>query len=167
MTGTVTFERLTAEHRDALMAQMCDPRVTRHLPLLTKPWDDRLCDDFLAAKNRCWQRDGLGHWAIFFQGRYVGWGGFQREGADWDYGLVLVPGAFGLGRTITRAALEFADRDPRISSVSFLLPQSRGGGNLLKRIGATETGPVKHAGQDFTRYVLKTGRDGPDASHSE
>ena len=93
----ITFERLSAAHKPALMAQMRDPRVTRHLPLLTEPWSDALCDQFLAAKDACWRDDGLGHWAIYHGAEYVGWGGFQREGADWDFGLVLTPQGFGLG----------------------------------------------------------------------
>lgn len=156
MTSPVTFRRLGAQHRAALMSQMSDPRVIRHLPLLNEPWNDALCDRFLAAKDACWQRDGLGHWAIYHDEEYVGWGGFQREGDDWDFGLVLVPRAFGLGLTITRAALDFARSDPRISAVSFLLPRSRKGANLLKRLGARETGVTDHDGQAFVRYVLNT-----------
>jgi len=157
MTSPVTFRRLGAQHRAALMAQMSDPRVTRHLPLLTEPWSDTLCDRFLAAKDACWQRDGLGHWAIFHNGEYVGWGGFQREGTDWDFGLVLIPQAFGLGFSITRAALDFARSDPRMTEISFLLPRSRKGANLLRRLGARETGETEHEGRTFVRYVLNTG----------
>lgn len=153
----ITFERLSATHKPALMVQMRDPRVTRHLPLLTEPWSDALCDHFLSAKDACWERDGLGHWAIFQGGDYVGWGGFQREGADWDFGLVLTPDAFGFGIRITRQALEFARQDPRIACVTFLLPRSRTGANLLRRLGAREVGETDHEGQRFTRYLLETG----------
>lgn len=153
----ITFERLSAAHKPALMAQMRDPRVTRHLPLLTEPWSDALCDQFLAAKDACWRNDGLGHWAIFHGADYVGWGGFQREGADWDFGLVLTPQAFGLGMRITHQALDFARTDPRIPRVTFLLPRSRKGANLLRRIGAQEVEEVDHDGQRFVRYVLETG----------
>lgn len=35
---------------------------------------------FVAQKKQCWVRDALGHWAIVFDDRYVGWGSFQSEG---------------------------------------------------------------------------------------
>lgn len=44
--------------------------------------------------DACWARYGLGHWAFLAEGRHVGWGGFQREGDEWDFGLVLRPYAF-------------------------------------------------------------------------
>ena len=43
--------------------------------------------EFVAAKEECWDRDGLGHWAILSNNRYIGWGGFQKEGDEWNFGL--------------------------------------------------------------------------------
>ena len=57
---------------------------------------------FVTKKEEYWVRDGLGHWAFLVDGTYVGWGGFQKDGDEWDFGLVLRPGSFGLGRRITK-----------------------------------------------------------------
>ncbi len=135
---------------------MSDPRVAEHLPLLTFNWDEAAVTKFITTKEECWKRDGLGHWAIFSDNTYVGWGGFQKEGDEWDFGLVLKPDCFGLGGPITRKAIDFAMLDARIPFVTFLLPPSRKNLGALKRIGATFVGEVDYAGSTFRKYRLET-----------
>ena len=87
----ITFTRLPKIEPREIAAHMSDPRVAKHMPLLTSEWDEAAVNDFAATKEECWRRDGLGHWAILLNGKYAGWGGFQKEGVEWDYGLVLKP----------------------------------------------------------------------------
>lgn len=161
------FARLTEAPPGDLVAHMSDPRLRAHMPLLTGGWDEADARAFVAAKEACWARDGLGHWAILADGRYVGWGGFQKEGGEWDYGLVLRPQDFGLGQRITRAALDFARADPRIPFVTFLLPPSRRNLGALRRIGAARAGRRRLSGAMFLKFRLETpsadeaARDGP------
>lgn len=154
----ITFARLTEVPPDLLVAHMSDPRMAEHMPLLTEPWDIAVAKRFVTAKEATWQRDGLGHWAILADGSYVGWGGFQKEGDEWDFGLVLRPDAFGLGAAITRAALDFARADPRIAFVTFLLPPSRRNLGALARLGVRFVGEVDHAGATFRKYRLEMER---------
>lgn len=156
MPPEITFARLPDIPLDQLVAHMSDPRVAEHMPLLKAGWDAAAARAFVAAKEACWRRDGLGHWAILADGRYVGWGGFQKEGEDWDFGLVLQPRDFGLGLPITRAALAFARRDPRIPCVTFLLPPSRRNLGALGRLGARFVEEVTHDGATFLKYRLAT-----------
>ncbi|MFQ6550290.1 GNAT family N-acetyltransferase [Aestuariibius sp. 2305UL40-4] len=135
---------------------MSDPRVAEHMPLLSKKWDTDVAKKFIASKEQRWARDGLGHWAFLVDGRYVGWGGFQKEGDEWDFGLVLRPDAFGLGLRITREAIEFAIADDRIPFVTFLLPPSRKNLSALQRLGARHFGEVNYDGARFLRYRLET-----------
>jgi len=139
-----------------LMAQMTDPRVTEHLPLLTGGFDASALDQFLTLKAERWAKDGLGHWGIWQDGVYLGWGGFEKEGDVWDFGLVLTPEAFGHGLTITRQALSFAQDEAWISRVQFLLAPSRRNVRALLRIGAQEVGEVRYGGQTFRRFLLDT-----------
>ena len=155
----ITFARLTEVPPDLLVAHMSDPRMAEHMPLLTEPWDIAVAKRFVTAKEATWQRDGLGHWAILADGSYVGWGGFQKEGDEWDFGLVLRPDAFGLGVAITRVALDFARADPRIAFVTFLLPPSRRNLGALARLGARFVGEVDHAGASFRKYRLEMERE--------
>jgi RimJ/RimL family protein N-acetyltransferase len=152
----LSFTRLTGIAPDLIAAHMSDPRVAEHMPLLSGPWDAATARSFIAAKEACWARDGLGHWAFLADGVYVGWGGFQKEGTEWDFGLVVTPDAFGLGARLTRKALEFARKDPRIPHVTFLLPKSRVKLAALKRLGARRVGEVPYDGKVFQKYRLET-----------
>lgn len=152
----IAFVRLTEISLGVLARHMSDPRVAAHMPLLTGAWDESTARSFVAAKEACWQRDGLGHWAFLLDGHYVGWGGFQKEGDDWDFGLVLLPGRFGLGPRIAQQALEFARNDPRIPFVTFLLPPSRTKLRALERLGAAQVGDVDYAGARFLKFRLNT-----------
>lgn len=151
---TIEFRRLPEIALPVITKHMTDPRVAMHLPLLTGTWDDAASQQLVDAKEACWQRDGLGHWAILRDGAYVGWGGFQKEGDEWDFGLVLTAEAFGLGLRITRRALEFARKDPRIPFVTFLLPPSRRHLGALRRMGAAALGEVTLDGARFLKFRL-------------
>lgn len=153
---TLTFARLTDIPPDEIIAHMSDPRVAEHMPLLTFEWTPETLAGFIAAKEDCWRRDGLGHWAILADGAYAGWGGFQKEGDEWDFGLVLKPESFGLGARIARKALAFARAEARIPCVTFLLPPSRKRLGGLARLGARFVGVVDHDGADFLKYHLDT-----------
>lgn len=156
VTDDITFARLSEIEPAEIAAHMSDPRVAEHMPLLTSEWDAKAVAEFVAQKERCWARDGLGHWAILSNGRYVGWGGFQKEGDAWDFGLVLRPDAFGLGRRVTRKAIDFALADERIPFVTFLLPPSRKNLGALERLGARHVGEVAYEGATFLKYRLET-----------
>lgn len=152
----ITFTRLSEVTPADIMAHMSDPRVAEHMPLLNFEWNERSLAAFIAAKEECWRRDGLGHWAILKNGVYAGWGGFQKEGDEWDFGLVLQPGDFGLGMRIMRLALEFARTDERIPYITFLLPLSRTKNRWLDRLGATKVESIDYNGATFSKYRLET-----------
>lgn len=152
----ITFVRFSEISPDEILAHMSDPRVAEHMPLLTFQWDQEAVSKFVTAKEACWQRDGLGHWAILFDGRYVGWGGFQKEGEEWDFGLVLKPEYFGLGTLITRKAIALAVADTRIHYVTFLLPPSRRKLRALAMFGARFVDEIEHEGVRFLKYRLDT-----------
>ena len=111
---------------------------------------------FVATKQASWSRDGLGHWAILSNDKYVGWGGFQKEGDEWDFGLVLKPRSFGLGARISRKAIDFAIADKRIPFVTFLLPPSRKNLSALDRLGAVFVGEQEYDGETFLKFHLET-----------
>lgn len=154
--GRITFGRLSEIPPGEILAHMSDPRLAQHMPLLTFTWDEPRVVAFVSAKEAAWQRDGLGHWAILCDGAYVGWGGFQKEGGEWDFGLVLRPDCFGLGLRITRMAIGFAKADARIPFVTFLLPPSRRHLRGFQRLGARFVAEVEHEGAGFLKYRLET-----------
>ncbi len=156
VNADITFSRLYKIQPNEIIAHMSDPRVAEHMPLLTFEWDEDAVAKFVETKEESWRRDGLGHWAILANNKYVGWGGFQKEGDEWDYGLVLKPDSFGLGIRISKKAIAFAFADPRIPFVTFLLPPTRKHLGALNRLGATFVGESDHQGSRFLKYRLET-----------
>ncbi|WP_343564410.1 hypothetical protein [Kiloniella sp. b19] len=154
MQRNITFCRLTAVAPEEIVRQMNDPRVAEHMPLLRSKWDRKTVLDFVLAKEACWDRDGLGHWGIFCDEDYAGWGGFQKEGEDWDFGLVLRPEFFGSGLRIFSTALVEARKHVRLSAITFLLPPSRTKTGVLKRLGAMFAGSVVYGDESFLKYRL-------------
>lgn len=152
----IRFVRLSDVSLKDIVSHMNDPRVAEHMPLLTFEWTHEEARKFVATKEKTWQQDGLGHWAILSDDAYVGWGGFQKEGEDWDFGLVLKPDSFGLGMRVSRKAIEFAKADPRIETITFLLPLSRKKLGALSRGGAKYVENIEYGGETFKKYRLGT-----------
>ncbi len=156
MKNEITFARLPEIDLAEIAAHMSDPRVAEHMPLLTSKWDDEAAAKFVAQKEMSWERDGLGHWAILSDGQYVGWGGFQKEGDEWDFGLVLRHDVFGLGNRITKKAIDFAIADERIAFVTFLLPPTRKNLGAFRRAGAEHIATIEYDGETFLKFRLET-----------
>ncbi|WP_299775321.1 GNAT family protein [uncultured Tateyamaria sp.] len=135
---------------------MSDPRIAAHLPLLKGEWTTETARQFVSSKEQFWARDGLGHWAFRLDGKYIGWGGFQKEGDEWDFGLVLKPDAFGYGLRVAKKALALAQSDKRIPYVTILLPMSRTNHGVLRRLGAVPEGEIENEGITFRRFKMDT-----------
>lgn len=140
-----------------LLDHMSDCRIARHLPLLGTGWDHNRIETFVKAKEQCWARHGLGHWAILIDKTYAGWGGFQKEGNDWDFGLVLRPEYFSFGGLIFDKAIAWLSVHRDVREVTFLLPHSRSR-RVPERLGANHLGEVIHDGVPFTKWSLAVPR---------
>ena len=101
MTG-ISFHPLSEIPAAELVHLLNHPDVRRHMPLAGDHWDEPRAADWAKAKDAQWQENGYGPWAIRIDGRFAGWGGFQKEGGEADLGLVLLPGQWGHGATIFR-----------------------------------------------------------------
>lgn len=156
MQGEIIFSRLSNIKFEEIQAHMNDPRIADHLPLLDGQWNDATTRNFVTSKEDYWERDGLGHWAFLHNGKYIGWGGFQKEGNEWDFGLVLTADAFGMGPRISKQAISFAQNDPRIAFITFLLPPTRTNLGALTRMGAALVGTTDYDGHTFLKYRMET-----------
>lgn len=150
----ITFCPLSEVAPVEILHHMRDPKIATHLPLLTRRWQLSDVVEFVAVKEQDRVAHGIGHRAILCEGRYAGWGGLQKEGDDWDLGVVLRAEYFGLGLRVVRLLLEEAQKDPRIDAVTFLLPPSRRHLGALKRLGAQPLGDVHHEGMRFLKFKL-------------
>lgn len=152
-TSALRFIRLSEIDPIVLLDHMSDRRIARHLPLLGTGWDLERIAAFVQVKEQFWERDGLGHWAILADQDYVGWGGFQKEGDDWDFGLVLRPEYFSLGQLIFGQAIEWLSAHREIGEVTFLLPPTRSR-RVPERLGARYCGETTYADTVFTKWSL-------------
>ena len=151
--GLFSFVRPIEIDQVSMLAHLREPGIARHLPLLPGDPDPSLVESIISSKEECWNRDGLGHWGILHEGRYAGWGGFQLEVDEWDFGLVLRREHFRNGRAITAQMLGWAQQSTTIETVSFLLPLSRSE-RALRRFGAVPSGNVDLGPTQFRRWTL-------------
>jgi hypothetical protein len=134
------------------MVLLNHPDVIRHMPLADTRWDENAVTDWAQGKDAQWQENGYGPHAIRVGGRFAGWGGFQREGDEADFALVLLPQYWGLGACIFRSLMQGRSR-LGIGAVSVLLPPSRRHTRGLARYGFTFAGTLDYEGQRFLKFT--------------
>lgn len=154
MTNEITGGKLTEVDPAEIARHMPDPTVDSYAALewcVGRPGRHLFC----FPNKETQARVGLGHWPFLVAGQYVGWRVFRKEGDEWDVGLVLRPGSFGLGRPITQKAIQVAKSDDRVPYVTVLLPPSRTNLGALRRRGAKPTNEVEYDGARFLNFRLE------------
>jgi RimJ/RimL family protein N-acetyltransferase len=149
----VTFRRLTEVPVAAVRALLNEPRNRRHLPL-AGDFSPAQAAEWVRDKDAHWERHGFGPEAVFIDGEFAGWGGFQREPSGVDFGLVLLPAHWGQGAAILSAALDRAFGEMGLDEVVVALPFSRDAGAVLRRLGFHPDGEVAHGTVTFRQYRL-------------
>jgi RimJ/RimL family protein N-acetyltransferase len=129
-----------------------DPDVRRHMPLGSDGWTEASAMAWAAGKDAQWAVNGYGPWALKLEGRFAGWGGFQKEDGDADFGLVLLPAFWGHGMAIGRDLLA-RGWQMGLESVTFLLPPSRRMAGL-SRLGFVPDGEMDYDGHRFVRFRM-------------
>lgn len=137
-----------------LIALHTDPRVVRHLPLAREGFDEEACRRWVAEKESQWEIHGYGPWAIFVEGAFAGWGGFQWEQGDADLALVLAPKYWGYGSAVSRKMIRIAFQELGLASITALLPPGRVRVKGMCRLGFQRDGQVQIADTVFHRYRL-------------
>lgn len=146
--------RLSDVRLSDIVALHNDPDVLRHMPLAGAVFDEAACRLWVEGKERQWVLNGYGPWGLQIDGKFAGWGGFQRELGDADFALVLSPRHWGHGRAIYQVFIKMAFEDMGLASITALLPPSRRRANGLRRLGFEADGVVDIAGAVFQRYRL-------------
>ena len=142
-----------------LVGLLNDAEVRRHMPLSDGNNTPESALAWAAAKDAQWAENGYGPWAIRVDGRFAGWGGFQKEGEDADLGLVLLPAFWGHGGAIHAAMLKKGFAELGFDSVTILLPPSRVRLKSLARLGYRPDGEIAYAGHRFLKFRLHRARD--------
>lgn len=137
-----------------LAALLNDKDVRRHMPLSDAHTTAAQAREWALAKDAQWAQNGYGPWAIRIDGRFAGWGGFQKEGEDVDLGLVLLPEYWGRGSAIHEAMLARGFGEFGFESVTILLPPSRVRLKSLMRLGYRPEGQIEYGGHSFLKFRL-------------
>jgi hypothetical protein len=149
----ITFHPLSSIPVSELVALLNDSDVARHMPLSGSDWDEAKAREWAKAKDGQWRENGYGPWAIRLDGVFAGWGGFQKEDADADLGLVLFSQHWGSGAAIFRELLR-RGTTMALPDVTILLPPSRTRMKGLSRLGFVPHGELVYAGHRFLKFRL-------------
>ena len=153
MAAIIEFARLTQVPLPEIVTLLNEPRNARHMPL-SGTFSIRSAADWVHGKDQQWETHGYGPWAVLVDGEFAGWGGFQHEENGADFALVLIPGHWGHGAEITRAALDRGFGELGLDEVIIALPQSRNPTRVVARFGFVPDGEVSYDGADFRQYRL-------------
>jgi hypothetical protein len=131
-----------------------DRDVHRHMPLSgATALTDPMAAEWAAGKARQWDENGYGPWALKLDGTFIGWGGFQKEGEEADFGLVLLPAYWGKGAAVFREIL-VRGRQLSLDPITILLPPSRLRLKGLGRLGFIPAGEITYDGHKFLKFRL-------------
>lgn len=150
----LTFHPLSSIPAAELVALLNDRDVRRHMPLDGGTWTEAAARDWSVAKDAQWQLNGFGPWAIRIGGAFAGWGGFQKEGAEADLGLVLLPRYWGSGRAVFAELMRRGAEELSLPPITILLPPSRVRLRSLERLGFARAGVIDYAGKSFIKFVF-------------
>jgi len=135
----IEFVRLTEVPLEDVVDLLKEPGLARHMPL-SQGLTPEAAARWVAAKDGQWEDNGYGPWAVLVDGQLAGWSGFQREENGADLALVLVPGYWGHGAAITRAALDRGFGELGLEAVVIALPYTRSPTRAVARFGFVPDG---------------------------
>lgn len=150
-----SFHRLSEISADDWLTLLNNHDVHRHMPLGGQNWTAEKAVDWAAGKDAQWSANGYGPWAIRVDGAFAGWGGFQKEGEDADFGLVLLPSFWRHGRALHEAMLAKAFGELGFESITILLPPTRRWLRPVERLGYVREGEIDYDGHRFLKFRLK------------
>ena len=150
----LTLHRFAEIEPATWLTLLNDPNVHRHMPLAgTELWTAAMAADWAKGKDAQWAANGYGPWALKLGGAFSGWGGFQKEGDEADFGLVLLPAYWGRGSRIFRELLA-RGRGLPLDPITIMLPPSRVRMKGLRRLGFVPAGEVSYDGHGFLKFRL-------------
>jgi ribosomal-protein-alanine N-acetyltransferase len=157
-TERLVAERLNADHHDALVALLGDPRVGA---TLGGTLDAVGVADTLARQVDHWERHGFGHWIWRERatGDVVARGGLQHTRVtgfdDVEVGWAVMADRWGEGfaTELGAAALSAGFETLALASiVAFTLPDNIASRRVMERLGFAYERDVEHAGLPHVLY---------------
>ncbi len=148
-----TFHRLAEIDGPTWLTLLNNRDVQRHMPL-SDVWTAEAAEEWARGKDAQWIANGYGPWALRVDGQFAGWGGFQKEGDDADFGLVMLPEFWGKGLHFHNLMVEKAFSELGLASITILLPPSRVRLKGLDRLGYVPEGELHYDGHRFLKFRM-------------
>ncbi|NNM60233.1 MAG: GNAT family N-acetyltransferase [Legionellales bacterium] len=108
----------------------------------------------MIIKEAIWTELGFGPWAYVTEDQFIGWGGIQPDGDDFELALVLNPTYWGYGKVIYDDLIRFAFEELKLSSLVIYFPPSRTRIQAILKAGFVKEGEAEFSGCRFIRYRL-------------
>lgn len=150
----IRLSRLAEVSTEDVLDLLNDPGIARHMPLAGDRFDEAAARQWADGKDAQWQQNGYGPWAVIVGDEFAGWSGFQKEGQDADFAMVLKPRFWGLGREIYVRAVGQGFDALGFESIVVTLPPTRKVARVLGRLGFHRDGETEHWGRRFLRFRL-------------
>lgn len=146
--------RLKNVDKNLIIQLLNDPLIKRHMPLSVDNFDEKQYFNFIEAKESIWKNFGFGPWAYFIDDKFMGWGGIQPDGDNFELALVLSSEHWGYGRHLYNDLIQEAFSGLHLESVTILLPPSRTRIKWIFKAGFVSEGQVVIDGKNFIRFRL-------------
>lgn len=133
---------------------ICNPSVTRHMPLAETSYTDEWIQGWIRAKENTWPESELGPWSVWADQNFVGWVGLEPDGDFLSLGLVLNKQFWGSGQAILRLVFDQWHDKLNGRRIAVEFPASRRSALWATQLSLEPIGQVEISGVTFSRYEL-------------
>lgn len=147
------FSAATVEQYRELI---CDPVVTKHMPLAQSTYTDEWIRNWISSKESTWSDERLGPWSIWRGNEFAGWAGLEPESNDLSVGLVLHKRFWGNGQIVLNLVFAQWQKDINERRVTVEFPKSRQSELWASKLGLVPIDEIEIDGVAFVRYELRS-----------
>lgn len=133
---------------------ICDPAVTKHMPLAETAYSDDWIQNWIRSKENTWLEKDRGPWSVWGNQNFAGWVGLEPDDEFLSLGLVLHKKFWGSGEAILRLVFSRWHENLNGRRVSVEFPASRKSELWATQLSLKSIGQVEISGVTFSRYEL-------------
>lgn len=139
---------------DQYRGLICDPAVTRHMPLAETTYSDDWISSWISAKKATWPQGNLGPWSLWSGDEFAGWCGLEPDGEHLSVGIVLHKKFWGRGEEVLELMLKAWGDTLTGRKLVAEFPQSRKSERWALGLGLKPLDTISIGGNQFLRYEL-------------
>lgn len=133
---------------------ICDPDVTKHMPLAQPEYTDEWIQEWISTKESIWPNKELGPWSVWYENSFVGWSGLEPEAEDLSVGIVLHKKYWGSGEAVLKLVFAKWENHLKGKRVTVEFPKSRDSSLWASKLGLRKIEEIEISNVIFVRYEL-------------